>query len=325
MKALITGAAGFIGYVLAKRLGEDPTNELILVDNFVRGERDAAYRELASKPNVTAIELDLSAADALERLPTTALDFVFHLAAFNGTQNFYERPYDVLRHSTLPTFTLIDKYVVTRAVRERFVYAGSSEAYASTITKFGWTVPTTEDVPLCIDDPTNARWSYGASKLHGEVLTCVACAQYDVPFSSIRYHNVYGPRMGDKHVVPDFVSRMSRGVYELYGHEDTRSFLYVEDAIEATLALARSAAARDQVVNIGSTHEITIRELGEQMLRAAGIQAEIVLHPSPAGSVRRRSPDVSKLRALTDFTPRWTLEQGLRETVAWYLAHPTGV
>ena len=174
MKTLITGAAGFIGYALAKRLADDPTNELIVVDNFIRGKRDAGYLELCARPNVTALELDLSAPGAVETLPTTSLDYLFHLAALNGTQNFYEKPYEVLRHSTLPAFALIDKYVVTRAVRNRFVYAGSSEAYASTISVFDWAVPTKEDVPLCIDDPTNARWSYGASKLHGEVLTCVA-------------------------------------------------------------------------------------------------------------------------------------------------------
>jgi nucleoside-diphosphate-sugar epimerase len=320
-RSLVTGAAGFIGFALADRLARDPAHEVILIDNFLRGERDSAFLELSRKPNVQFLEVDLSAPDAAARLPDVELDYLFHLAALNGTQNFYERPYEVLRHSTLPTFALVDRYVATRKVAGRFLYAGSSEAYASAVTKFGWRVPTAEDVPLCIEDATNERWSYGASKLHGEVLTCASCKQFGVPFTSIRYHNVYGPRMGDKHVIPDFVDRMNRGVYALYGHADTRSFLYIDDAVEATLELAHSEKAANQIVNVGSDEEIKIEELGKLMMKAAKVTADIELHPSPAGSVARRSPDLTKLRALTGFERRWTLERGVEETVRWYQAH----
>ncbi|MBA3454745.1 MAG: NAD-dependent epimerase/dehydratase family protein [Deltaproteobacteria bacterium] len=320
--SIITGAAGFIGYALAHRLAQDPEHQLILIDNFLRGEDDKAYAALGERSNVTLLKIDLSAPDAIERLPDVAVDFVFHLAALNGTQNFYERPYEVLKHSTVPTFSLVEKYVTSNKVRSRFLYAGSSEAYASTVTRFNWPVPTAEDVPLSIEDPTNARWSYGVSKLHGEVLTCVACKQFGVPFTAIRYHNVYGPRMGDKHVIPDFVHRMNDQVYSLYGHEDTRSFLYIEDAVAATIQLAKAPAAADQIVNVGSTEEVTIAKLGEMMMRVAGIRAPIELFPSPQGSVKRRAPDVAKLRSITGFEPAWTLERGLAETVAWYRSHP---
>ena len=320
--SLVTGAAGFIGFALARHLANDPAHQVILIDNFIRGERDEAYTELCRSPNVSAFEMDLSAPDAVERLPDAAFDFVFHLAAFNGTQNFYEHPYEVLRHSTLPMFALVEKYLRTAKVRGRFVYAGSSEAYASTVSRFGWPVPTAEDVPLGIEDPTNPRWSYGVSKLHGEVLTCLACKQFGVPFTAIRYHNVYGPRMGDKHVIPDFVARMKQGVYSLYGHEDTRSFIYIDDAVDATMRLATSPKAADQIVNLGGTDEITMARLGELMMQAAGIQAPIKLLPSPQGSVKRRAPDISKLRSITGFEPQWSLERGLRETVAWYRSHP---
>jgi len=319
--SLVSGAAGFIGYALARALAEQPDHHVIVVDNFVRGERDAAFIDLCKRPNVELVEADLSAADAGSKLPRTPIDYVFHLAALNGTQNFYERPYEVLRHSTLPTFTLVDHFVSSRLVQKRFVYAGSSEAYAGAIRKFNWPIPTSEDVPLVVEDPTNVRWSYGASKLHGEVLTCAACKQFGVPYTAIRYHNVYGPRMGDKHVIPDFVQRLNRGVYALYGHTDTRSFLYIDDAVDATLRLARSPSAADQIVNVGSDEEVTIAELGNLMMRAAGIDAPIDLHPSPIGSVPRRVPNLTKLRALTGFERKWPLERGVAETVRWYRAH----
>jgi nucleoside-diphosphate-sugar epimerase len=321
--SIVTGAAGFIGYALARKLATDTDHRVVVIDNFVRGERDAAFTELCGQPNVELVELDLSAPDAIAKLPDIAVDFIFHLAALNGTQNFYERPYEVLRNSTLPTFTLVERYVTSRRVRSRFLYAGSSEAYAGAVRKFGWPIPTGEDVPLCIEDPTNERWSYGASKLHGEVLTCTACKQYGVPFTAIRYHNVYGPRMGDKHVIPDFVRRLNKGEYALYGHADTRSFLYIEDAIEATIGLARTQAAANQIVNVGGDEEIKIAELGKLMMQAAGIDAPIALHPSPTGSVARRVPDLTKLRALTGFERRWSLQRGIEETVRWYRTQPS--
>jgi UDP-glucose 4-epimerase len=316
-RILVTGAAGFIGYALAKKLAEQPETNVCAVDNFARGERDAAYEALCDRDNVTAYALDLTDRQALEALPPD-FDIIYHMAALNGTQNFYERPYDVVRCSTLPTFHLLDRYAAAGGL-QRFVYAGSSEAYAGTVTQFGWPVPTAEDVPLCVSDPTNVRWSYGASKLHGEVMVIAAGRQCHLPYTIIRYHNVYGPRMGDKHVVPDFLMRMKNGVYELYGHADTRSFIYIDDAVRATTELANCPAAQNETVNVGSDRELRILDLGRRMLELAGIDADITLHDSPPGSVPRRVPDLAKLRRLTGFRERCTLTEGLRLTMDYYL------
>lgn len=316
-RVLVTGAAGFIGFALADALARRPDTAVCVVDNFVRGERDAAYRELCARENVTAFELDLTDRQALDALPPQ-FDVIFHMAALNGTQNFYERPYEVVRCSTLPTFHLLDRYGAGRGLK-RFVYAGSSEAYAGTVATFDWPVPTAEDVPLCISDPGNVRWSYGASKLHGEVMVIAAARQCGFDYTVIRYHNAYGPRMGDKHVVPDFLARMKQGVYSLYGHKDTRSFIYVDDAVRATMLLADCPAAANETVNVGSDLEISMLELGRKLLELAGIDAEIELHDSPPGSVPRRAPDVSKLRALVDFREESTLSEGLRAAMDYYL------
>lgn len=317
MICMVTGSAGFLGYYLAKALADEPLNEVVCVDSGIRGAYDEPYRALAARSNVVRIDADLSDARVVDALPAK-VDVIFHLAALNGTQNFYERPLDVIRCSTLPTLNLIEKYGPLGRLR-RFVYAGTSESYASIVTQFGWQVPTAEDVPLGIADVFNPRWSYAASKTHGEVATVAGCRQYGLPFSIIRYHNAYGPRMGDKHVIPDFFARAREGVYSLYGHEDTRSFIYADDAIRATLAVSRAPDAAGEVVNVGSTREITILDLGRLMMAAAGAAGEIELHPSPQGSVKRRCPDVTKLRRLTGFQEKWSLEDGLRATAADYL------
>lgn len=318
--ALVTGAAGFLGYYIATRLAADPATRVTIVDNFIRGEDDVLYQQLAARENVHRIDIDLTDQVEVRKLPDD-VDIVYHMAALNGTQNFYERPFEVIRCCTLPTLFLLEKYGASRKLR-RFLYAGTSEAYASTVTRFGWEVPTGEDVPLGISDVFNARWSYGASKMHGEIATVNAARHFDIPFTVVRYHNAYGPRMGDKHVVPDFLIRARDGRFELFGHEDTRAFIYAEDAARATILLGESNAAAGQVVNVGGGREIRIDDLAEILMRVCNLRGEITLHPSPAGSVKRRAPKLDLLRRLVDFEEEWTLEDGLRETGRFYLDPP---
>jgi len=318
MRILVTGAAGFLGFHLARALAARDDVELFCVDSFIRGEDDAPYRALTAKPNVTRIEADLADESAVAALPGE-IDYVYHLAALNGTQNFYERPLAVIRACTLPTLFLADRYGRQERPLRRFIYAGTSESYASTVTRFGWPVPTAEDVPLGIDDVTNPRWSYAGSKLHGEIVTAQAARSHDYPMTIIRYHNAYGPRMGDKHVIPDFMERMRGGRYELFGHEDTRLFIYVDDAVRATILAAETPACAGEIVNIGGAREITMLELGREMMRIRGLDREIELYPSPLGSVKRRAPHLGKLQRLTGFAEQVDLEAGLRATAAYYL------
>lgn len=319
---LVTGAAGFLGYHLAARLSDEPDSDVVCVDNFIRGERDAAYRALCDRRNVTGIEIDLNDRASVFGLDGE-FDIIFHLAALNGTQNFYEHPMRVLECCTLPTFWLLERFGASKAVR-RFVYAGTSESYAATVTRFGWAVPTAEDVPLCIDDVTNPRWSYAASKIHGEVLVAQASRHYGMPFTILRYHNAYGPRMGDRHVIPDFLMRARAGKFALYGYQETRSFLYSDDTVAATIAVATAPQAAGEIVNIGSEEEVTMLHLAETIMQVCGFSGSIDCHPAPAGSVARRAPDLGKLRAITGFRPKVSLQEGLRRTAAFYLGSEAG-
>jgi UDP-glucose 4-epimerase len=316
-RVVVTGAAGFLGFHLSRALAARTDIEVFCVDNFARGTADASWLALTAKPNVHAIQMDLSDPANYKSLPQS-IDYVYHMAALNGTQNFYERPMDVIRSCTLPTMFLADHFKGQDKLK-RFVYAGTSEAYASTVTRFGWMVPTGEDVPLSIDDIFNPRWSYAASKMHGEIVCAQAARQFGYETTIIRYHNAYGPRMGDKHVVPDFFERMKRGEYVLHGFADTRSFIYVDDAVRATMLLAETAAAAGEIVNVGSADEMTIHDLGRAMMATRGVEAPIELLPSPQGSVRRRAPSIDKLIRLTNFEAKISLEEGLAVTADYYL------
>lgn len=313
MKSLVTGAGGAIGFHLVNFL-VDQGHDVHVIDNFSRSERDSHYLKLISHPRVSEHVLDLKDRSQVASLPDD-FEFVFHLAAMNGTSNFYERPLTVMENSTLPTLNLLRKFENSRALK-RFVYAGSSEAYASTVATFGWEVPTGEDVPLSIDNPMNPRWSYAISKLHGEIACVAAATEFTLPFTIVRFHNVYGPRMGDKHVIPDFVKRAINGVYKLIGWEDTRTFIYVSDAVRSTVALAQSPKAANQIVNVGGELEISMKDLGEKILEIMDISATIELLPSPSGSVGRRAPKLEKFKEITGLSAEVSLEDGLKATIA---------
>jgi len=310
---LVTGAAGFLGFHLTRLLAERG-ERVLAVDLGVHANAEAQFARLAALAGVEVVRMDLNDPAAVSTLPSVA--GVYHLAALNGTQNFYDQPWNTLRHSTIPTLALLDRFADDHPAF--FFYAGSSESYASTVTTFGWPVPTAEEVPLSIDDPKNVRWSYGASKLHGEIACFAAQAQTGIPVVVGRFHNAYGPRMGVHHVIPDFINRAKKGVYELYGSTQTRSFIYVDDAVRAVIDVAAHAVG--EVVNIGGPTEISMLELARVIMEEAGWTGRITEHPAPAGSVARRAPDITRLRELVDVEAFVPLREGIRRTLADYLS-----
>jgi UDP-glucose 4-epimerase len=308
-KYVVTGAAGFIGAHLT-RLLSSRGHEVVAVDNGIHANAAGQFAMLRALPGVEVRELDLALIEEVRTLPE--VDGVYHLAALNGTQNFYTNPWKTVRNSTLPTLTLLEHYGEHQP--EFFFYAGSSEAYAGTVTRFGWNVPTEEAVPLTIDDPRQVRWSYGASKLHGEVACFAAQAETGLPVVVGRFHNAYGPDMGIHHVIPDFVDRGRRGVFELYGASQTRSFIYIDDAVNAVTVVADRA--HGEVVNIGSPVEISMRDLAKVIMSEAGWSGGVVEFDAPAGSVERRAPDVTKLNTYVDTSEFVSLQEGVRRTLA---------
>ena len=287
-KILITGSSGFIGRHLVVALRE-------IGYNVVEADR--------------CIGIDLCDPTAVKSLPE--VDRVVHLAAFNGTKHFYQRPLDVIRDSVLPTQYLLDRYAGSV---KRFVFAGSCESYAGTVNRYGYKVPTDEQVPLTISDVTNPRWSYGGSKIVNELQCTAAWHQYQQEYSIIRYHNIYGPGQVD-HFIPEFYNRARQGDLSLNGWKNTRSFMYISDAIRATLHVIFESAFSNQIVNVGVENEISILELAKMILTVSNITGDLILNPAPEGSIDRRCGDISRLQELTNFTPSVSLNEGLKLTL----------
>jgi len=196
-----------------------------------------------------------------------------------------------------------------------------AETYALTVSKFNAEVPTSEEVPLCVEDVFNPRWSYGGSKITGELLFINYAKHYGFDYSIIRYHNIYGPRMGYEHVIPEFCTRLlnEEAPFKIFGGENTRAFCYIKDAVDATIKVMKSKETNSKVIHIGnSKEEISIRELAEKLMSVADKKTEIKILEEAKGSVKRRCPNTNKLSELTGFEAKVMLEEGLKETWNWY-------
>lgn len=315
MRVLITGGAGFLGYHTAAALA-DASDEVVLVDNFSRSTEDKDLAALTKRPNVSLRKTDLLYPGAWDDL-RGSFDTVIHFAAINGTRHFYERPYEVLDVNIALVLELL-RWHQRAAAQAKIVFTSSSETYAGTS---GIPVPTPEAVPLTVKDLSNPRWSYAASKIAGEALVMNYGRTTGVPFLIIRPHNIYGPRMGKDHVIPEFTARILRkeDPFVINGADDSRAFCYVEDFVRGAVAAATGRGADGQVVNLGDDREETrIGDLANLMFGIAGVSPRVVIREAPPGSVKRRRPDISRARRLLGYEPRTGLRAGVEVTFKWY-------
>lgn len=314
---LVTGAAGFLGFHISRFLLAK-ANRLTLCDNFSRGVRDQEFEELCRQKDVAFLELDLTDRGEFRKLKGT-YDEVYHMAAINGTRFFYEKPDEVLRVNLLSTIHLLDWFAASGS--KRLLFPSSSEAYAGTISRQGGPFPTPETVPLSVPDVFNPRFSYAGSKIAGELLVVNYGRRFGFEFHIVRYHNIYGPRMGTEHVIPELIRRVLRreDPLKIYGAKQRRAFCYVDDACQATVELMHRGVLAGEIVHVGNpSAEIAIGELAEKICQIAGWKPEFEIHPPPEGSVERRLPDIAKLEKGLSFKPKMGLTAGLAKTYEWF-------
>ena len=317
-RILLTGGAGFIGFHLAQRLAEEDAVELTIVDDFSRGARDEELARLEARPNVRLETADLTDAASWQRLGG-GYDDVYHLAAVIGVKHVLTRPQEVVRINALSTLHLLDWFV--RGGGSKILFSSTSEAYAWTQLFHELPVPTAEEVPLSLTSLPDPRSSYAGSKIFGELAVNQYCRAHDRSFVVVRYHNVYGPRMGHEHVIPEVLQRALAGEDPLvvYSAEHTRAFCYVSDAVDATIAAMREPNADGQTINVGNDlEEVTIGELASRLIARAQLTVSIEPRAAANDPIKRRCPDLSRARALLGYEPKVTLDEGLDRTFAWY-------
>jgi UDP-glucose 4-epimerase len=315
-KILIIGGAGFIGYHLGKRL-LDANCQVVLIDNMFRGVLDEELEALIRHPRVRFIQGDIRDPEVLKNLESD-YHYIYHLAAIIGVAHVHKRPFQVLLDNTT---MMLNVLALARAqiALQRLVFTSTSEVYAGTLKYFTLPFPTPESTPLAIMDLKEPRTSYMLSKIYGEAL----CHQSGLPFTIIRPHNFYGPRMGLSHVIPELLQRAheapARGDLAVYSMSHRRTFCFIEDAVEMIRRLAEAPEGEGETFNVGKqTPELTIRELAEMIIKVVNKPLNLIEQSETPGSPSRRCPDMSKTLGLTGYRCRFNLSQGLELTYRWY-------
>jgi len=310
---VVTGGTGFLGSALVRRLVQDGHRVRVL-DNNWRGSTDR-LKDLAG-----AFELvrgDIRDPDAVQR-SCQGVDCVCHLAYINGTEFFYTMPEVVLEVAVVGMINVLNG-CRQEGVKE-LVLVSSSEVYQTPPT-----IPTDETVSLCVPDPLNPRYSYSGGKIISELLAINYGRAYFDRVLIIRPHNVYGPDMGREHVIPQFVLRLRdlcrqpddpvRFPIQGTGQE-TRAFVHIDDFTDGLL-LAMKHGVHLGIYHIGTTEEITVAAIAEEIGQYFGRRIVIVPGQLQPGSTLRRCPDITKISQL-GYRPRVPFRVGLSEVVRWY-------
>ena len=316
MKALITGGAGFIGSHLAERLLQ-LGHEALVIDDLSTGSIDN-ISHLKSSPGFSyAIDSIVNESLLAEMIDRS--DVVFHLAAAVGVKLIVEQPVRTIETNVHGTEVVLKH---ANKKKKLVVLASTSEVYGKSAD-----VPFREGADLVLGATVKHRWAYACSKLLDEFLALAYWKERKLPVVIVRLFNTVGPRQTGQYgmVLPTFVGQALAGrPITVFGDgRQSRSFTYVGDVVDAVIALAGEARAVGEVFNIGSTSEVTIRELAERVKRLTGSDSTIQYVPYDqayeAGfeDMPRRVPDLSKIRALIGYEPKLDLDDIIRSVLRY--------
>jgi len=319
-KILITGGAGFIGFHLAEYLSRKKEYKIHLADNLSRGRFDEELKELIKKRGIKFIKKDLTRKNSFRSLDND-YDYIYHLSAVVGVRNVVHYPERVLFVNIVTILNLLEWANKTQKNLKHLLFTSTSEVYAGTVKYYKASVPTNENVNLCLDDIASPRTAYALSKIVGES----ACLNYfrrkGIPLTIVRFHNVYGPRMGYDHVMPELMikAKNSNKYLEVFSATHTRAFCYVSDAIRAMAGLVENKRRLGQIFNVGNSgEEISIGRLAKKIIQLINPELKIKVMPAQLGSAKRRCPDINKLQDAINFKPEVSLSEGIKLTWGWY-------
>ncbi|HYB74024.1 MAG TPA: NAD-dependent epimerase/dehydratase family protein [Candidatus Sulfotelmatobacter sp.] len=309
MRALVTGAAGFVGSHLCERLLRDGAEVVGLdafVPNYPRPWKEANLRLLRDHARFRFVEGDLAELDLTRLL--TDVEIVFHQAAMPGVRSSWGAEFQVyVDHNIRATQRLLEAAVNLRPLR-RIVYASSSSVYGDA-----------PALPLEEDAAPRPISPYGVTKLAAEHLCRLYALAYGLPTVSLRYFTVYGPRQRPDMAFHRFCAAIlqEREIVVFSDGEQTRDFTYVDDAVEANLRAALRPLEPGAVINIGGGARISVRAALGLLETAAGRKARLVHREAQRGDMRHTYADTRRAQALLDFRPAVPVAEGLRRELIW--------
>lgn len=304
MIAFVTGAAGFLGSHLCDELLERGYR-VIGVDNFFRGKEE----NLPSHPNFTFFEVDLTKKDCIKELIYAYNpDILFHYAAINGTEYFYDIPTKVFNDNIEITKNVLTD--IKGSSVKKVIYTSTSEVYGDNPP-----LPTPESHMIQLNIFTD-RDSYASSKAIGEFYVKYYCQEYNVDYLILRPFNTYGPRMDNTkygQVVPEFFRKLDEKEFTIIGDgSQTRSFCHVNDHKKLSVMLSEAVECKNDIVNIGNDEQITILELAEKVHNVNGYKFNPSFLPPRDYDTQRRQPSITKIKRLFTDYKFITIEDGLR-------------
>lgn len=307
MRALVTGAAGFIGSHLTGALldrGVEVVGLDCFTDYYPRPVKEANLAVNRSRPGFTFVEASIQEAD-LPRLLEGATH-VFHLAAQAGVRKSWGRDFQVYTTNNVDATQQLLEACVGHPIH-RFVYASSSSLYGDHVA-----IPMREDA---LPQPVSP---YGVTKLAAEQLGYLYHVNHGVPSTALRYFTVYGPRQRPDMAFHRFIRASLDGTpITLYGDgEQTRDFTYVADAVAATIA-AGDRGVPGRAYNVGGGSRVSMNQVIEIIGRIAGRPLDVRREPAQKGDMRDTYADTTLARADLGFAPTVTLEQGIEAEYRW--------
>jgi UDP-glucuronate decarboxylase len=304
-KILVTGGAGFLGSHLCDRLVTEGA-DVLCVDNYFTGsKRNVAH--LFSKPNFELMRHDVTFPLYVE------VDRIFNLACPASPIHYQHDPVQTTKTSVHGAINMLG---LAKRVKARILQASTSEVYGD---------PEIHPQPESYwgkVNPIGIRSCYDEGKRCAETLFFDYFRQHRLQIKVVRIFNTYGPRMhpDDGRVVSNFIMQALRGEdITIYGDgQQTRSFCYVDDLIEAMSRMMDTPADFIGPVNIGNPSEFTMLELAEKVLAITGGKSRLSFKPLPEDDPKQRQPDIRLAKSSLGWEPKVALEDGLRETVAYF-------
>jgi len=308
-KYVVTGGAGFIGSALVRALIARGDGEIHIIDNLLTGSKQN-LKEVWSK-----IELHIADVRNFDEIfpVIRGAVAVFHLAAIPSVPRSIHEPVPSHEVNIDGTFNVFRAAADGSA--SRVVYAGSSSAYGDT-----------EVLPKVETMPPRPKSPYAAQKLMGEYYASVFHSCFGLDTVSLRFFNVYGERQDPSSQYSGIISLYMTALLErrapvIFGDgEQSRDFTYVEDVVALLLKAADARGVSGQVYNAGNGNRFTLNQVWSVLQKIEGVDVPPTYAPPRAGDVRHSQADTTAARRDLGHDPQYTLEQGLRRTLAWYRA-----
>src|SRR5690242_12794634 len=309
MRALVTGAAGFIGSHLCEFL-LDRGCEVVGVDNFITGSSDN-LADVRDRRGFVFVERDVTHHVDVDG----PLDWVLHFASPASPLDYLELPIQTLKVGALGTHNALG---LSRAKRARFLLASTSEVYGDPLVH-----PQREDYWGNVN-PVGPRSVYDESKRFAEALVTAHAGAHGTNAGIVRLFNSYGPRMRahDGRAVPTFVCQALAGepLTVTGDGSQTRSLCYVDDTVEGVLVVAATRSVRP--VNIGGTEEVTVADIARRIIELTGSRSQLTFVERPVDDPGRRRPDITLAHELLGWEPRVPWSEGIKRTIGHFAARP---